>query len=106
MRPEVGDSHFYSASPAECCDNRSALRRIVDLRESERVLHPAAEHDAPVPARRHPPDLALPQLGLNIGNTNHRYTAEVAVRDDLRNKPWWTPEGYGADAVIMCSPES
>ena len=43
---------------------------------------------------------------LNTYNTNHRYTAEVLVRDDLRLTPGWLAEGYGPDAVIMCAPES
>jgi hypothetical protein len=43
---------------------------------------------------------------LNRFSTNHRYTAEVTVRDDLRLSPIWQQEGYGPDAVIMCSPES
>ena len=36
--------------------------------------------------------------------TNHRYTTEIAVRDELRGDVTWLPEGYGPDAVIMCSP--
>jgi hypothetical protein len=43
---------------------------------------------------------------LNTDNTNHRYTAEVLVRDDLRLTPGWLAEGYGPDAVIMCAPEN
>jgi len=37
--------------------------------------------------------------------TNHRYTAEIDVRDALRATPGWIAEGYGPDAVIMCSPK-
>jgi hypothetical protein len=36
--------------------------------------------------------------------TNHRYTDDVSVRDNLRTDPDWIPEGYGPDAVIMCAP--
>ena len=35
---------------------------------------------------------------------NHRYTADVALRDQMRANPAvWIPEGYGADAVVMCA---
>jgi hypothetical protein len=36
--------------------------------------------------------------------TNHRYTTESAVRDQLTADADWIAEGYGPNAVIMCSP--
>jgi hypothetical protein len=42
---------------------------------------------------------------FNTRATNHRYTPEVTIRDDLRSDPGWIAEGYGPDAVIMCSPD-
>jgi lysyl endopeptidase len=102
MRPEFGDSHFYSASPAECAQTAARFGESW-IYESPNVFYiqlPDTSTGACVPGTR--PVWRF----LNSVNTNHRYTAEVAVRDDLRNKPWWIPEGYGADAVIMCSPEN
>jgi len=43
---------------------------------------------------------------LNTLNTNHRYTAEVLLRDVLRSTPGWLGEGYGPDEVIMCAPQN
>lgn len=99
LRPEVGDSHFYSGSPQECAD--TAVRFGASwIYESPNVFY-----------------IPLPTLGgvcpagtksiwrfFNTLTTNHRYVAEVFVRDDLRSKGFWIPEGYGPDAVIMCSP--
>jgi hypothetical protein len=42
---------------------------------------------------------------LNVARTNHRYTTEVLVRDELRATPGWVAEGYGDDAVVLCSPK-
>jgi hypothetical protein len=42
---------------------------------------------------------------FNQLTTNHRYTADHALRDQMRAAPaTWVPEGYGPDAVIMCAP--
>jgi hypothetical protein len=102
MRPEVGNSHFYSASPAECAA-AAAKFSASWIYESPDVFY------IPLPN----PVTGACRAGtrpiwrfFNTLNTNHRYTAEVAVRDDLRGKSWWTPEGYGPNAVIMCSPET
>ena len=99
--PAFGDSHFYSASPSECA--QTAAAHPVDwIYESPAVFY-----------------IALPNLTtgacaagtrpiwrfFNRITTNHRYTAEVKDRDDMRADPFtWTAEGYGDDAVIMCSP--
>jgi len=101
MRPEVGDSHFYSASPQECAETAA---RFGDswIYESPNVFYiqlPDARTGACAAGTR--PVWRF----LNTYNTNHRYTAEVLVRDDLRLTPGWRAEGYGPDAVIMCSPE-
>jgi hypothetical protein len=34
---------------------------------------------------------------------NHRYTTSLATRAAMLAQGW-VPEGYGADAVIMCAP--
>ena len=35
---------------------------------------------------------------------NHRYVTDRKLRDTMRNYGW-IPEGYGPDAVIMCTPK-
>jgi lysyl endopeptidase len=99
--PAYGDSHFYSASPEECAST-AAAHPVDWTYESPNVFY--------IPL----PDLntgACPANTLPIWRffnqitTNHRYIADVATRDALRSDPFtWIPEGYGADARIMCTP--
>jgi hypothetical protein len=99
--PAYGDSHFYSASPAECA--ATAAAHPVDwIYESAAVFYIAL----PDPVSGACPAGTRPIWRFfNRLTTNHRYTAEVKDRDDMRADPFtWTAEGYGDDAVIMCSP--
>jgi len=42
---------------------------------------------------------------FNQRTTNHRYTNEVELHDEMQDDPsTWVPEGYGPDSVIMCAP--
>ncbi len=102
MRPEFGDSHFYSGSLAECAET-AARFGAAWIYESPNVFHIQLPNQVTgaCPAATRPV-----WRFLNTYNTNHRYTAEVLVRDDLRLTPGWLAEGYGPDAVIMCAPEN
>jgi hypothetical protein len=99
--PAYGDSHFYSASPAECA--QTAAAHPVDwIYESPAVFYVALPEpvSGTCPAGTRPLWRFFNQL-----TTNHRYTPEVKLRDEMRDDPvTWVPEGYGPDAVIMCSP--
>jgi len=99
--PAFGDSHFYSASPAECA--ATAAAHPVDwIYESAAVFYIALPdpNTGACPANTNP----LWRF-FNTVRTNHRYTGDVMTRDDLRADPFtWIAEGYGPDAVIMCSP--
>lgn len=101
-RPEFGDSHFYSGRPSECAETaaRFGLQWIYESPDVFYIPMPDAITGACPAGTR-----SIWRF-YNEATVNHRYTAEVAVRDNLRAKPWWIPEGYGPDAVIMCSPES
>ena len=100
--PAFGDSHFYSASPAECA--ATAAAHPVDwIYESPNVFY------------LHLPDTATGACPaatravwryFNALTTNHRYTVEAVVRDDLAASFWWTPEGYGPGPhyPVMCAP--
>ena len=101
--PAYGDSHFYSASPAECTS--TASQHPVDwIYESPTVFY--------IPL----PDTAtgicksgtLPVWRFfNQQTTNHRYTTDVSTRDDMNaDRQVWTPEGYGPGPyyAIMCTP--
>lgn len=99
--PAFGDSHFYSADPAECAD--TARKFPVDwVYESPNVFY-----------------VQLPNTvtGLCPGGTksvyrffstlteNHRYTVEATVRNKLAETPGWIAEGYGPGPYypIMCA---
>ena len=99
--PAYGDSHFYSASPAECA--ATALAHPVDwIYEGPNVFY----IQLPDPASGACPTGTLPIWRFfNQVTTNHRYTADQGTRDDMRALPTvWIAEGYGPDAVIMCTP--
>ena len=101
LRPEVGDSHFYSADPAECA--ATAQRFGADwIEESASVFY------IPLPDTRTgacPAGTRPLWRFYHADAVNHRYTAEVAVRNELRRARGWVAEGYGPDGVIMCSPD-
>jgi len=99
--PAYGDSHFYSASPTECA--ATATQHPLDwIYESSAVFY----IPLPDPASGACPANTRPVWRFfNTLTTNHRYTPEVMLRDDMRLDPAvWIAEGYGPDAVIMCSP--
>jgi lysyl endopeptidase len=99
LRPEVGDSHFYSADPAE--SDRVRQQFPSWIYESPAVFYIALPNAATsaCPANTRPV-----WRFFNTFRTNHRYTPEVTIRDTLRGNATWLAEGYGPDSVIMCSP--
>jgi len=99
--PAFGDSHFYSASPAECAST-AAAHPVDWIYESPSVFYIFLPD--PVAGACPAGTRALWRF-FNQKTTNHRYTPEVKIRDAMRDDPLtWIPEGYGPDAVIMCSP--
>lgn len=102
LKPAVGNSHFYSGDPNECAQTLARFGASW-IYESPNVFYIAL----PNPVSGACADGTRPIWRFfNTATTNHRYTPEVTIRDELRNDPRWVPEGYGPDAVIMCSPES
>jgi hypothetical protein len=101
--PGFGDSHFYSASPAEC-------QAVIDHPDT----YPGWTFESGSVFYIALPDPTTGQCAsgtqpvwrfFNQRTTNHRYTTDHATRDDMRADPaTWIPEGYGPDAVIMCAP--
>jgi hypothetical protein len=99
--PGYGDSHFYSASPSECSVLINNPKYPGWIFESPNVFY-IVQPDQTTGAcavGTHP----LWRF-FHTTVTNHRYTDDVSVRDNLRTDPDWVPEGYGPDAVIMCAP--
>lgn len=101
MRPEAGDSHFYSASARECAE-------VGERFSSHWIFESGSVFYIPLPntATGACPAGTQPVWRFfHEAETNHRYTAEVSVRDTLRSTAGWIAEGYGPDAVIMCAQE-
>jgi hypothetical protein len=98
--PAYGDSHFYSASPAECA--QVAAKWPYFVYESPNVMYidlPDATSGAcPVG------DIPVYRVWDNRPDTNHRYTTDRNVRTQMVTKGW-IAEGYGPDQVIMCAPQ-
>lgn len=100
LPPGYGDSHFYSASPAECDQVRTRFPFFEY--ESSALFHVAL------------PDPLLGACPAGTSNVyrvwnnrvdgNHRYVAGRALRDQMI-AAGWLAEGYGRDAVIMCAPQ-
>jgi hypothetical protein len=101
-RPEAGlDSHFFSASPAEC-------QAVIDhfsnawIYESGDVFVVGLPNlmDGSCPAGFVP----VYRLYNNRPDANHAYITSFVNRQILVSQLGWIPEGYGPDAVAMCSP--
>jgi uncharacterized delta-60 repeat protein len=96
--PPFGDSHFFSASQAECNAVSSRFPQfILETAQAMRVGLPdpgtgACSTAMPVPVYR---------IWDARHDTNHRYTANRGTRDAMVAKGW-IAEGYGPDAVAMC----
>ena len=100
--PGYGDSHFYSASPAECAQ---ALAQ-----------YPFFTYESPNVFYIGLPDTTtgICQMGTtpvyriwdNRIDSNHRYATSTAVVDQMRALGW-IPEGYGPGPYypIMCEPQ-
>ncbi len=101
LSPAVGDSHFYSGDPAECAATAARFGAAWTLESSSVfwIVLPDRTTGAC------PSGLRPVYRFFHSATTNHRYTAEVDVRDDLAATSGWVAEGYGPQAVIMCSPQ-
>lgn len=99
--PEKGlDSHFYSASPAECA---GVEQKFGDswLLESSDVFDVYAA-DVATGACPFETTRAY-RIYNNRADANHRYTTSRAIRDSMV-QAGWIPEGYGPNAVAFCVP--
>jgi hypothetical protein len=97
--PVSGDSHFYSASPAECAQTQ--LRFPGFTFESADVFRVGLPNIATGACRSD--EIPVYRLWNGRADTNHRYTTDHAVWQAMRAQGW-TGEGFGNSQVIMCSP--
>ncbi|HEX5862945.1 MAG TPA: serine protease [Casimicrobiaceae bacterium] len=120
LLPTFGDSHFYSADPAECA--ATAVKFAGSWVEESPALFYIQLPDritGACPANTRPVYRFLNQLN----QIHHRYTAEIDVRNCMYHginittdkfidcTPFagvWLEEGYGTppNAPVMCSPAS
>jgi len=102
--PEHGNSHFFSASPAECA--AVAALTGTDPNYSGYVLETSQVFSVALPdAGGACPNNWVPvyRLWNNRADSNHRYTTDAAIKAEMIARGY-VPEGYGPDAVGMCSP--
>jgi len=102
--PEHGNSHFFSASKVEC--DAIASRIGVEPNYSGYVLETSQAFAVALPdaAGMCPNNwTAVYRLWNNRTDSNHRYTTDPAVKAQMLTRGY-VAEGYGADAVGMCSP--
>jgi len=103
--PQHGDSHFFSASQAEC--STIAAKALTDpnylgytLETSEMffvALPDTASGSCPASTVR------LFRLWNGRADSNHRYTTSATVKSQM-TASGYVAEGYGPDAVAMCVP--
>ena len=97
--PAQGDSHFYSASPAECAQVHTTYPAFVE--ESTAVMYVGLPD---VTTGACAAGLApVYRVWDNRADTNHRYTTDLNVRAQMV-AAGWIAEGYGPNQVIMCAP--
>jgi hypothetical protein len=96
--PPYGDSHFFSASTAECSASLARFPHL--LFESASVFFAVLPNAASgacaatlVPVYR---------VWNARADSNHRYTTSKSVRDQMIAKGY-VAEGYGPDGVAMCA---
>ena len=101
-RPEAGlDSHFYSASAAECAAvvqkfSKAWLLESLDVFE----LYLPDLVTGACPASTGP----VYRVFNDRADVNHRYlTSKNGVQSMVAKG--WLPEGYGPDSVVMCAPD-
>ena len=98
LPPAVGDSHFYSASPQECVDVARRYPSFV-LETWEAFALSPSPVDGICPIGLVP----VYRLWNARADTNHRYTIDPAVRDQMLARGY-VAEGNGRNPVGMCAP--
>lgn len=98
--PEAGlDSHFFSASVAECDSVMTKYPQAWILESPNAFMVELPDQDTGAC-----PEGTLPVYRLynNQSDANHRYTTSRANRD-IMTAIGWIAEGYGPQSVAMCA---
>jgi hypothetical protein len=102
--PQHGNSHFFSASPAECSTILAKIPTDPNysgyVYESPNVFYTALPDTTTgaCPSNTQ----AVYRLFNNRVDANHRYTTDPAIQSQMINRGY-IAEGYGPNAVIMCA---
>lgn len=100
-RPVPGfDTHFYSASPAEC---QAVADRFGDVWQLESPEVFALRRPDPVDGSCPEGSKPVYRFFNSRADVNHRYVTSAALRATMLARGW-VPEGYGGLGVAMCSP--
>jgi hypothetical protein len=103
--PEHGNSHFFSASPAECATIQQKIG--TDPNFSGYVLESPAIFFVALPdaVSGACPATTVPvyRLWNQRADSNHRYTTSTAIKAQMQAQGY-AAEGFGPDAVAMCAP--
>ena len=94
-------SHFYTADAIECDEvvERFGDEWQLETREAYYIYRPDKSTGACIEG-------TMPVYRVYAGATrtpNHRYVTDRGLRDTMVSQGW-IAEGYGPDAVIMCTP--
>jgi hypothetical protein len=101
LPPGHGDSHFFSADPAECA--RVQAEHPAFVLESAAAMYLKAP-DPVTGACADPQTQPVHRIwNGRPTDVNHRYTTSAAVRDAMV-AAGGVAEGYGPEAVAMCAP--
>jgi hypothetical protein len=103
--PPPADSHFFSASPAECAAVLAKIPTDPNYRDFRYETPNAFYIAVPDMATGACPAGTIPvyRLWNQRADSNHRYTADPATKALMLAKGY-VAEGYGPDAVAMCTP--
>jgi hypothetical protein len=100
LPPVYGDSHFFSALPAECAYVQAAMPAAV--LESANAFYV----DTPDTTTGVCPSgtVAVYRLWNHRADLDHRYTTSATIKAAMIAQGY-VAEGYGPDQVMMCSPQ-
>jgi len=95
--PPLGDSHFYSASPAECAEVRARFPLLFyEASDVFAVALPDAAGACPAGM------MAVFRLWNGRADSNHRYTTDPLQKAAMQGIGY-VAEGYGPAAVAFCT---
>lgn len=104
--PQHGDSHFFSASTAECAAIRDKIG--VDpsysgyVEETPNAFQLLAADPITGACSQGVPVF---RLWNQRADSNHRYTTDAGIKAYMQSRNY-TAEGYGPDAVAMCTTQA